>query len=90
MTRIIKRIAAHYEVHEMEMGTLYRWCPESVVLQCHCGAKLTLTASKTTCSRCGADHAAITEEMLDPRPEDKIIRPWRSVRPNRVFGKAEG
>lgn len=81
MTRIIERVEAHYEVHEVEMGTVYRWCPQSIVLQCNCGAKPTLTASKTTCSWCGADHAAITEEVLDARLEDRVVRPWRSVRP---------
>ncbi len=80
MARIIERVEAHYEVHEVEMGTVYRWCPEQVVLQCNCGAKLSLTTSKTICSECGADHAAITEEVLDARSED-VIRPWRSVRP---------
>jgi hypothetical protein len=81
VTRIIERVEAYYEVHEMEMGTLYRWCPQNVVLQCNCGAKPTLTASKTTCSGCGADHAAFTKEMLDTRLEDRVVRPWRSVRP---------
>ncbi len=81
MTRIIERVEAHYEVHEMEMGTVYRWCPQGIVLQCNCGAKPTLTASKPTCSGCSADHAAITEEVLDARPEDRVVRPWRSVRP---------
>jgi hypothetical protein len=81
VTRIIERVEAHYEVHEMEMGTVYRWCPQNVVLQCNCGAKPTLTASKTTCSGCGADHGAITEEMLDARLEDRVVRPWRSVHP---------
>ncbi len=81
MTRIIERVEAHYEVHELEMGTLYRWCPQSIVLQCNCGANPTLTTSKTTCSGCGADLAAITEEMLDPCPEEEVMRPWRSVRP---------
>ncbi len=81
MTRIIERVKAHYKVHEMEMGTVYRWCPQSIVLQCHCGAKPTLTTSKTTCSGCGADHAAITAEMLDAHLEDSVVSPWRSVRP---------
>jgi hypothetical protein len=81
VTRIIERVEAHYEVHEMEMGTVYRWCPQNVVLQCNCGAKPTLTASKTTCSGCGADHAAITKEVLDARLEDRVVRPWRSVHP---------
>ena len=81
MARIIERVEAHYEVHEVEMGTVYRWCPESIVLRCNCGARATLTASKPTCSGCGADHAAIAEEVLDAGSEDRVVRPWRSVRP---------
>jgi hypothetical protein len=32
VARVIERVEAHYEVQEVEMGTVYRWCPESVVL----------------------------------------------------------
>jgi hypothetical protein len=79
---IVEQVEAYYEVHEMEMGTLYRWCPQSLVLRCNCEANPNLTTSKTTYSGCGADHAAITEVVLDPRPEeDRVIRPWRPVRP---------
>jgi hypothetical protein len=63
------------------MGAVYKWRPVSVVVECDCGERATLTASKTTCSGCGADHAAITEEMLDTRIEDRVVRPWRSERP---------
>jgi hypothetical protein len=79
VAQVIKRIQAHYEIHEVEMGTVYRWSPESVIVKCNCGEKLILTTSQTTCSECSADYAAITEEVLDDRPEDKVVRPWRSV-----------
>jgi hypothetical protein len=80
--KVIKRIPAHYEVQDVEMGKVYRWCPESVLIECDCGETPTLTASRrTACGGCGADHAALAEEILDPRSEDKVDHPWRSVRP---------
>ena len=33
-TKVIERIEAHYEVQDVEMGKVYRWCPESVVVEC--------------------------------------------------------
>jgi hypothetical protein len=41
VTQVIKRVNAHYEIEEVEMGTLYRWCPESVVVECDCGHSFT-------------------------------------------------
>jgi hypothetical protein len=81
LTQVIERVKAHYEVHQVEMGTVYRWCPESVVIECVCGERPTLSASKTVCAECEADHEATTEEVLDVRQEDKVDHPWRSVRP---------
>ncbi len=81
MAKVIKRIPAHYEVQNVEMGKVYRWCPESVVIECDCDETLTLTASRTTCGGCGANHTAIAEEVLDPRSEDKVDHPWRSLHP---------
>ncbi len=49
---------AHYEVQEVQMGQVYTWRPESVVVECGCGERLTLTVSTTTCDGYGADHAA--------------------------------
>ena len=46
MAKVIERVQAHYEVHDVEMGKVYRWHPESIVLECNCGNKLTLTAFK--------------------------------------------
>jgi hypothetical protein len=85
---MIERVQAHYEVQDVEMGKLYRWCPESVVVECEeCGKKQTLTASKNACGECGADHRTIVEEVLDALgPEDHeeeevIEHPWRSLHP---------
>ena len=41
--KIIERVKAHYEVQDVEMGKVYRWCPESVVIECGCGKRLSLT-----------------------------------------------
>jgi hypothetical protein len=81
VTQVIERVKAHYEVHEVEMGIVYRWCPERAVVECECGEKLSLTAAKTACGECGADHADIVEEVVDFRPEDKVDHPWRSLHP---------
>lgn len=79
--KVIKRMPAHYEVQNVELGEVYRWCPESVIIECDCDETLTLTASRTACSRCGAEYAAIAEEVLGPRSEDEVDHPWRSVHP---------
>jgi hypothetical protein len=77
VAKVIERVEAHYEVQELKMGTVHRWCPESVVVECNCGEKPTLTASKTTCDECGVDHVAIVEEVLDTLPEDRVDHPRR-------------
>jgi Zn finger protein HypA/HybF involved in hydrogenase expression len=81
MTRIIERVEAHYEVEEVEMGTVYKWCPESVVLECNCKKEITLTTTKATCPQCGSDHVETVGELLAASLEDEIEHPWRSPRP---------
>src|SRR5215207_198285 len=81
VAKVIERIEAHYEVQDVEMGKVYRWCPERAVVECTCGEELTLSALKSTCGECGADHAAIVEDVLDARPQDKGDHPWRSLQP---------
>ena len=66
MVKVIECVKAHYEIQDVEMGKVYRWCPESVVIECDCGERLPLTASRTACGGCGADHAATAEEVLTP------------------------
>ena len=86
MAKVIERVQAHYEVQDVAMGKVYRWRPETVVLECTCGEQLTLSAFKTTCPECGADHAPLVEEMLEEmlvvRPEDKGDHPWRYLQPH--------
>lgn len=62
-TTMIEQTKGHYEVHESPYGTDYAWCPPSMVLECDCGERITLTASTTMC-RCGADHAAFVQKKL--------------------------
>ncbi len=68
---------ASYDVQEVEMGQVYTWRPESSVVECECGERLTLTASATTCGVCGADYAAVASEGLDgTRLGDEAAHPW--------------
>jgi hypothetical protein len=81
VAKIIERVEAHYDVQEVEYGKVYRWCPANVLVECTCGEELSLTAFRTICGECGADHAAIVGEVLDTRPEDKGDHPWRYLQP---------
>jgi hypothetical protein len=84
VVKVIERVQAHYEIQDVEMGKVYRWCPESVVLECEeCGENTTLTSSKRACEECGKDHRAIVEEVgLEASPEEEEdYHPWRSLRP---------
>ena len=60
-TKVIERLDAHYEVQHLEMGTVYRWCPERVLVECDCGETPTLAASATICGKCDKDHALLIE-----------------------------
>ena len=83
MAKVIECVKAHYEVQDLEMGKVYRWCPERAVVECTCGEQVTLSASRSTCTECGANHAATVEEVLAALPEeDKGDRPWRSLQPH--------
>jgi hypothetical protein len=79
MSENTEHTEGHYDVQEVEMGEVYTWRPESVVVECDCGEKLTLTASSTTtCGECGAEHKAVVQEGLsDERLEDEAVHPWR-------------
>jgi hypothetical protein len=80
-TKVIERLDAHYEVQEVPMGKVYRWCPERLLVECNCGKRPTLAASTSTCTKCGKDHALLIQEALEPRPEKEIERPWRYLQP---------
>src|SRR5918994_1794388 len=49
MTKIIERVAEHYDTQETEFGRTYTWCPEYVVLECtKCAKKMTITIPGAT------------------------------------------
>ncbi len=77
---MIEHTEARYEVQEVEMGEVYTWRPESVVVECDCDESPTPTASTTTCGGCGADHKAVVQEWLDvERLGDEAVHPWHYV-----------
>ena len=79
---MIEYIEAGYEVEEVEMGKVYRLCPESVMLECNCKTEITLTATKTICPECASDHSDIVGEVLEPGSKyENEQRPWRSPHP---------
>ena len=83
MAKVIECLKAHYEVQDSEMGKVYRWCPERAVVECTCGEEATLSAFRSSCPECGADHAPIVEEVLAARPEEgNGDHPWRSLQPH--------
>ena len=84
--KIIERVPAHYEAQEVEdIGRLYRWCPEQVVLECGaCSARKTfkrsnLITSLVTCE-CGARcSATVWEELIVEQlaEDERRVHPWR-------------
>ena len=76
--QVIEHTKGHYDVGEVKFGTVYRWRPESVAIECDCGERPILTRSETTCLECGGEHADIVREELGARRlEDAAMHPWR-------------
>jgi hypothetical protein len=78
--QVVECIGERYELQDAEMGIVYKWCPAIVTVECGCGERLTLTPSRTTCARCGADHTHVFAEVLGIGMEDEGHSPWRSLR----------
>ena len=86
MTKIVERVAEHYDTQEMEFGTTYIWCPEYVVLECtKCAKNMTLTRAELIDTQpeceCGKGHTARAREevILELVDEDYEAHhhPWR-------------
>lgn len=79
MTRILKRVEAHYGTHEVPFGQVYEWQEAYVTVRCDCGAEaiLTSTSPSTTC-RCGANLSAFVGALEEPqgRLPDTVTHPW--------------
>lgn len=78
VAKVIERVEAHYDIQNVECGHVYKWRPESVLIECECAEMVALTASETTCEECGAEHTGFVREDLRGRPlGDKNLHPWR-------------
>jgi hypothetical protein len=79
VAKVIEHAQARYDIQEVPFGRVYKWHPESVLIDCECGERTFLTASMYTCEECGAEHAGLVRENLTERRrlEDEDLRPWR-------------
>jgi hypothetical protein len=85
LVRIIEHVEGHYDLEYVEFGIVYKWQPGSVVVECICGERLTLTRSGTSCGECGADYTSVAREVLSAgrRPKgDKTTHTWRYWHPS--------
>ena len=85
--QVIERTEGHYEVQEVQFGTVYRWCPECVVVDCDCGERPNLTPTECLCPECGANYTAfIREELATRRVGDETIHPWHYAEDRQEVG----
>jgi hypothetical protein len=76
--KVIERIEGYYETQEVPFGVVYQWHPGYLLIECGCGERLALTCLISTCSKCGADHAAVAQaELAGQCSEDEAHHPWR-------------
>jgi hypothetical protein len=86
MVKVLECVGEHYEAQDAQGVRVYRLCPPTVTLECECGQRQTLTSSRTTCCRCGADHMEGINEVLGSSMEEIEGHspwrrsPWRSLR----------
>ena len=66
--QVIERLEEHYELQERPFGRSYKWCPESVMIECECGERYVFKLSALTnflaVCECGADLATDIHEKL--------------------------
>ncbi len=93
--RVVERVAGRYDMEEVgDFGRVYRWHPESVLVECECGRRTALKRSDVIdsrpCCECGAvPTGAIREELVlevldESREADR--RPWRYWRTSERTG----
>ena len=83
--KIVKRTQGHYEIQDVQFGKVYKWHPESVVIECECGKRFThkrleLISSEVSACACGADSAASIREELVVQlldEDEAVLHPWR-------------
>jgi hypothetical protein len=70
------------------MDEVYKWRPESVMIECECGQRSILTGSTTTCE-CGINHVSVARiELATRRLEDEALHPWRYAKDREVGEQA--
>ena|SRR5215203_5308567 len=85
--KVIEHIEGYYAPEEVPFGTVYRWQPGYVQIECGCGKMLALTCLTATCSECSTDHAAVVrEELAGQCSEDEALHPWRYARDREDVG----
>lgn len=85
MAKVIEHVQARYDIQEVQFGRVYKWCPESILMECECGETTIVTASASTCEECGAEHVGLArEDLTERRLGDEDLHPWR------YFGDREG
>ncbi len=83
MPKVLEHVDARYDIEEMQLGKVYKWRPESVLIECECGQSTTLTVSETTCEECGKEHMALLQEALAEQRSsrqclgEEELHPWR-------------
>jgi hypothetical protein len=87
VAKVIERVEARYEIQDVEMGKVYKWRPESILVECECGERATLTASEATCEECGAEHKRLVrEDLVGMAQKDQALHPWRYARDRQDAG----
>lgn len=77
MTTVKERIEGHYEVERIPYGTVYKWTPGYVLVECDCGQLMIADATTTViCPECDGDYI-VKVEGLEGRAltEDEVYRP---------------
>ena len=67
--RIIGDAEGHYDVQVTELDQIYKWHPDSTIIECECGRKLTYTRSDLmgsvkTCEYGKDSTARVREELV--------------------------
>ena len=63
-TKVIERVDPRYNIQELPLGKVYKWRPESLLIECECGQRTILTISDTTCEECAKEHMDLLGEAL--------------------------
>jgi hypothetical protein len=89
LAKVIECAQARYEVQDVEFGKVYKWRPKHVLVECRCGQRLSLTASRTSCLECGTDHelAVIEASAEDGHQSDKTSTPDATTTTLRIANK---